>query len=184
MSVVVLSGNPRVGSRTSAVALELARALVAAGVPGGAGDPAGDGEIVAVELADLAGEVLTGGAATTAAREVVAGASLLVVATPVYKGAYTGLLKAFLDTYAEGELGGVPTVALVIAGKDGHLHAGETHLRPVLLEVGAALPAPALALPQRLVGEHAGVLEEWVGRYGALLTASSRAVTSPVAVPA
>lgn len=161
MSVVVLSGNPRAGSRTSAVALELATAL------------AGGAEVTAVELADIADEVLLGGPRTTAAREIVRGAHLLVVATPVYKGAYTGLLKAFLDTWSEGELAGVPTAALVIAGKDGHLHAGEIHLRPVLLEIGAHLPAPVLALPQRLVGEHGDVLAAWVERYGAALRVPS-----------
>lgn len=159
----MLSGNPRAGSRTSAVALELATALAAVDGVGGAG---GDTSVTAVELADIADEVLIGGPRTAAAREVVRGADLLVVATPVYKGAYTGLLKAFLDAWSEGELGGVPTAALVIAGKDGHLHAGEIHLRPVLLEIGAHLPAPVLALPQRLVGEHQEVLAAWVERYG------------------
>ena len=61
--------------------------------------------------------------------------------------------------------------ALVVAGKDAHLHAGETHLRPVLLEVGAHLPAPVLALPQRLVGSDDGrqLLASWAARYGSLL---------------
>lgn len=154
MSVVVLSGNPRPGSRTSAVARELAVALV------------GDGAVItAVELADIADEVLVGGPRTSAARETVRAARLLVVATPVYKGAYTGLLKAFLDTWSEGELSGLPTAALVVAGKDAHLHAGEIHLRPVLLEVGAHVPAPVLALPQRLVGEHGDLLAAWAQRY-------------------
>ncbi|TNU76246.1 NAD(P)H-dependent oxidoreductase [Miniimonas arenae] len=171
MSVVVLSGNPRPGSRTSATALAVARAVVVAGAADGA-----DASIETVELADIAGEVLVGGAGLEAARDTVRAARLLVVATPVYKGAYTGLLKAFLDTYDGGELASVTALAVVVAGQPGHLHAGETHLRPVLLELGAQVPAPTFAIAQGRLGDLDELLPGWVARYGHLL--------APAAVPA
>lgn len=40
-------------------------------------------------------------------RELVLDASALVVASPVFKATYTGLLKVFLDRFAAGALGGV-----------------------------------------------------------------------------
>ncbi|MBN8883625.1 MAG: NAD(P)H-dependent oxidoreductase [Salana multivorans] len=155
MSILVLSGNPRPASRTSAVATDLARELAG---------PLGLGEIDVVELADIAAEVLVGGAGLAAARARVLAARLVVVATPVYKGSYTGLLKSFLDTFDGGELSGVTAVGVVVAGQDGHLHAGESHLRPVLLELGARVPAPAVALAQRDVAERGPVLASWARR--------------------
>ncbi|QAY71287.1 NADPH-dependent FMN reductase [Xylanimonas protaetiae] len=137
--VVVLVGNPRPGSRTraaaEAVAERVATRLRIAGAP------------TTVELADLAGEVLAPAhPRADEALRTVAAARLLVVATPVYKGSYTGLLKAFLDLYGPDGLAGVPAVPLVVSASPGHQHAGETHLLPLLAELGADVPDVALAL--------------------------------------
>src|SRR5690606_18253883 len=91
--LVVVSGNPRPGSRTLAVAEAVARRLAPAlGLSDGdPGEP--------VDLALLAPEVLTGSPTVTAARERVAAARVVVVATPAYQASYTGLLQAFLGRY-------------------------------------------------------------------------------------
>jgi FMN reductase len=76
----------------------------------------------------------------------VLGADLLVVASPVFKASFTGLLKLFLDQFDSGELGGKPTVAVLLGGSPAHSLAGEVHLKPVLNEIGASCPTPALYL--------------------------------------
>lgn len=139
-SLVVLSGNPKPGSKTTAVAQALALELAATWTTAPS--------ITVIELADLGGAVLDPGDVRTAARrEAVAAADLVVVTTPSYKGSYTGLLKAFFDGYGPTSLSGVAAVAVTVAGSVAHAHVtGEFHLVPLLREVGAATPFAPLAL--------------------------------------
>ena len=56
-----------------------------------------------VELAELGPALLGwGDPAVEAAKRAVAGADLVVFASPTYKATYTGLLKLFLDQFAAG----------------------------------------------------------------------------------
>ena len=92
--VVVLVGNPRPGSRTRTLAELVARELAAA--LGGLSD------IVVMELAEVVGvsfgpEPVRGGWPLGDPFAEVGGARLLVVATPTYKGTYTGVLKVLLS---------------------------------------------------------------------------------------
>lgn len=137
-SIVVVSGNPRPASKTTAVATALAEAL-AADIPA---------QVSVIELADLGPAVLEHGNEDAAAqRERAASADLLVVATPSYKGSYTGLLKAFFDGYGPTSLRGVPAVAVTVAASPAHAHVtGEFHLVPLLHEVGAGTPLGALGM--------------------------------------
>ncbi|MGW6446671.1 NADPH-dependent FMN reductase [Lentzea sp. NPDC055074] len=128
----VLVGNPRPASRTSQAALALREALAAAlGVPV-------EGPVV--EAADLAPAVFTEPETIKAALASLGQAEVLVVATPTYKAAYTGLLKAVLDQAPPGWLSGKLVVPLQIAAADKHALAVEVHLRPVLAELGAVVP--------------------------------------------
>jgi len=154
--VVALSGNPRPGSRTRDAARATAARLSA--LLGG--DPA-----TVVDLAELAGELLTPvHPAADAALARVAAADLVVVATPVYKASYTGLLKAFLDLYGADGLAGVVAVPLVVSGGAAHALAGEVHLRPVLVELGAVVPARSLALTEAQLGDLDAALDAWLAR--------------------
>ena len=167
--VEVISGNPRPGSRTLGVAQAVGDRLAAElGLP--AGDP--------IDLALLAPEVLTGSAAVTAARDLVATARLVVVATPVYKASYTGLLKAFLDGYGPDALAGVVAVPVVVSASPAHALAGEVHLRPVLVELGAVVPARTFALTEGQLADVGPVLDAWTERWAATL---GRTVPAPVA---
>ena len=74
----------------------------------------------------------------------VTGARLLIVATPSYKGSYTGLLKVFLDRFPPGGLRGVVAVPLMLGAGPAHALAPELLLRPVLTEVGATVPVPGV----------------------------------------
>lgn len=136
--VVVLVGNPRPGSRTATAALRVAEVLDPGATP------------VLVDLAAFGPAVLDpDDAEVTAATARVAAARLLVVASPVYKGAATGLLKAFLDRYGPGGLAGVVAQAVMVGASPAHGHAVETTLRPVLVELGAVCPAAGLYVQEQ-----------------------------------
>jgi FMN reductase len=69
---------------------------------------------------------------------------LVVVASPTYKAAYTGLLKLFLDRFAGGAgLSGL-AVPLMLGGSPSHALALEHTLRPVLTEIGGTVPGRSL----------------------------------------
>jgi FMN reductase len=67
----------------------------------------------------------------------------VVVASPTYKGTYTGLLKLFLDRFATDGLRGV-AVPLMLGAGPGHALAPELTLRPVLTEIGGTVPVKGL----------------------------------------
>jgi FMN reductase len=130
--VAVVVGNPKPGSRTLAAAIHVAREL------------AGEPDLV-VDLADLGPAILDwSDAGVTALVEQVGAADLVVVASPTYKAAYTGLLKLFLDRFAGGTgLSGL-AVPLMLGGSPAHALAPELTLRPVLTEIGATVPGRGL----------------------------------------
>ncbi|MEO9323517.1 NAD(P)H-dependent oxidoreductase [Nocardioides sp. C4-1] len=132
--VTVVVGNPKPQSRTRQAA-----SLLAEQVAGRAPDHV-------VDVADLGVGLLGwGDPAVTAARETVAASGLVVVASPTFKATYTGLLKLFLDQFEGGTgLAGVVAVPLMLGAAPVHAMAGELHLRPLLAELGATVPAPAL----------------------------------------
>jgi len=74
------------------------------------------------------------------------------------------LLKLFLDRIEAGTgLEGVIAVPLQLGAAPQHQLSPELHLKPVLVELGAAVPAPALYLIDREPGSAAEVawLERW-----------------------
>lgn len=159
--VVVLVGNPRPGSRTTATAKTFAEHL------------APDGATSLVELSVIAGELLTAHhPRADRVLERVAGAGLLIVATPVYKASYTGLLKAFFDLYGPAALRGVVAVPLVVSASPAHQFVGEAHLRPLLVELGASVPTGAFAVTESQLGDLAPALEAWTAAWGRPLAAA------------
>lgn len=153
-SVVALSGNPRAGSRTSTVARTVAGRVAAL-----AGSSAA---ITAVELAELAPALFAPGRpGVDAALQTVAGATVLVVASPVYKASYTGLLKSFLDLYGPDGLAGVTAVPVVVSAAPQHSLAGEVHLRPLLVELGASVPTRAFTVTESQLGDLDAVVDAW-----------------------
>jgi len=163
-------GNPRAGSKTLAATRALVETLAEA---------VGGTALPVVDLADFGGRVLDysdGGVA--ALRAELATVNLLVVATPVYKGSYTGLLKAFLDGYGPGALASVYTVPFTIAASPQHALAGPTHLQPLLDELGAISPLGGLFLPDGVVAEPAERdtrIAAWLAPRLPLLTAITEA---------
>jgi FMN reductase len=138
--VVAICGDPRAHSRTgalaSAVAIRLARDLLGGSRP--------DASWRLIE---------TGASATPSHEEVdsVAGADLVVVATPIRRGSYSGQLKLFIDGLPDKALAGAIAIPVAVARTPRHALAAEVHLRPLLQELGASCPTPSLfALESRL----------------------------------
>lgn len=71
--------------------------------------------------------------------ERVLGADALVVATPVYKGSYTGLLKSFFDPIDQGALLRRPILPVAVGGDAQHSLVVDHELRPLFAFFGAAV---------------------------------------------
>lgn len=74
----------------------------------------------------------------------VAAADVLVVATPVYKAAYSGVLKVFLDLLPQTALQGKTVLPLATGGSPHHMLALDYALRPVLQSLGAKHILPGI----------------------------------------
>jgi FMN reductase len=158
---IVLVGNPRPGSRTAALASALATQVF--------------GEHLVLDLADLVAIGLTTQPVAPRtprpdALELLASADRLVVATPSYKGSYSGLLKVYLDQLAAGALAGGTALALAVAGSPAHAETTAEHLARLLEELGATVVA-------RLA-----VTESQLNQVSALATQLAGTV-APVAAP-
>jgi FMN reductase len=100
------------------------------------------------------------------AHRALARAHGVVIATPIYKAAYSGLLKLFLDGLSSDALRGKPVLALATGGSPGHLLAIDYALKPVLSALGARTVVDAVYATDSQLhpDEHAGYRAE-----GALL---------------
>ncbi len=74
-------------------------------------------------------------------------ADALVVATPVYQSAYSGLLKVFLDLLPQFAFRGKTVLPLATGGSSAHVLAVDYALRPVLSALGAAHVTPGWFVP-------------------------------------
>ena len=155
--VVALSGDARPHSRTSAlasaVAVRIAREIVGGSQP--------DASWRLIELRDGEGATArpTGEEESSLAR-----ASVVVVASPVRRGSYTGHLKLFCDRLPDAPLAGAIAIPVMVAPTHRHAMAADVHLRPLLIELGASCPTPSLfALESRLTNPGA-VCGAWFGR--------------------
>ena len=129
MSIVAISGSPSANSRSAAL-LRHVLARFDDGTP--------RHEIV---LRDLPPAALVRAdfddPAIRRAREQVAAARLVLIATPIYKAAYSGLLKTFLDLLPQDALRGKTVLAIGTGGSVAHLLALDYTLTPVLGAMGA-----------------------------------------------
>ncbi len=67
----------------------------------------------------------------------VAQAQVIVVSTPVYKAAYSGVLKVFIDLLSQSALKGKTVLPLATGGSPHHMLALDYALRPVLQALSA-----------------------------------------------
>jgi FMN reductase len=97
---------------------------------------------------------------------LVALAEALVIATPIYKASYTGVLKTFLDLLPQLALAGKTVLPLATGGTIAHVLAIDYGLRPVLASLGAAHIVNGLfVLDKLLENEGTGlVIEAEIGQ--------------------
>src|ERR1043166_8735172 len=133
MIVAALSGSPSATSR-SAWLLQFAQTRLRAVQP--RGDSA-----ATIALRELPAQALVHcDAQHPVLRKAIARiaqADVLFVGTPIYKAAYSGLLKVFLDLLPPDALRGKSVLPLATGGSAVHLLAIDYALKPVLGALGA-----------------------------------------------
>jgi FMN reductase len=176
MRFVTLVGNPKAGSRTANVAQAATRAVMAAA------DVPGTHETV--DLSALACRLLLPQASAVIedAVEEVLEADVLLVASPVFKGTYSGLLKVFLDRLGYRALASTLALPMLVMKHPEHALSVEVHLRPLLVELGATVPTPGLAVMESDFGRLDHVLVAWARRVAGPVSAKA-AVLAPPAGP-
>jgi FMN reductase len=154
-TVLAIVGNPRPESRTHGLARVLASEL-AATLDATTGEE--------VDLAALGPKVLDydDPLAAAAARRAVE-ADVLVISSPTYKASYSGLLKAFLDRIGTGALAGAAAIPLILGGATDHKLAVNVHFTPLLIELGAVVPAGGLFVLEADVETFPSFAARWAG---------------------
>ena len=180
MSIVALAGSPSANSRSTALLRHVLSRF---------DDRVARTEIV---LRDLPPAALVRAdfddPAIRRAREQVAAARLVVIATPIYKASFSGLLKTFLDLLPQDALRGKTVLALGTGGSHAHLLALDYALKPVLAALGArhildaVYAADAQFTPHALHGHVAH--DDVVQRVERALADAPIALRAPVDVPA
>ena len=152
MNVVLLSGSPSAPSRSSRLLAHVQQRLLD-----------GDTRCRTIALRELPAQALlqarSGDPQLQSALEAVSAADLVVIATPIYKAAYSGLLKAFLDLLPQDGLRGKAVLPIATGGSLAHLLAIDYALKPVLSALGARHIADAVfvadaQLPRNALGDY------------------------------
>lgn len=137
MSVILLGGSPAPHSSSSRLLQHIGERLALHGQ-----------RVSRIEVRDLSASALlsldTDEASVARALAGVRQADAIVVATPVYKAAYSGLLKAFLDLLPQDGLAGKLVLPLATGGGQSHMLALDYALRPVLASMSARFILPSI----------------------------------------
>lgn len=128
--ILVLTGSPSATSRTQALLNHLAARW------------AEDGhDVETVNVRDLSAAALVGADSghpdIVRVQQAVEQADGIVVASPIYKAAYSGVLKAVLDVLPQFALAGKTVLPLATGGTPAHVLAIDYAFRPVLNSLGA-----------------------------------------------
>jgi FMN reductase len=130
MTVLLIAGSPSERSRSAALLDEVSLRL--------RGRTA---EIERLHIRDLSPQALLLGDAqhrtVAAACEQVERARAVVIATPVYKAAYSGVLKVFLDLLPQTAFRNKVVLPIATGGSPNHMLALDYALRPVLQSLSA-----------------------------------------------
>lgn len=127
--IVIINGNPSLTSRLTAIIEYVEKILETSGF-----------EVSRIDVAKLPPEDLIHtkfeSEYIVKANGLVAEADAVIIASPVYKASYTGVLKTFLDLIPEKGLAGKIMLPLFIGGSLAHLLAIDYSLKPVLSALG------------------------------------------------
>ena len=137
MSVLLLGGSPSHPSGSARLLQHIGQRLALQGHRTGR-----------LQVCDLPAEALLharyGDAAIGEALAQFAAAEVIVIATPVYKASYTGILKAFLDLLPQDGLAGKLVLPLASGGSQSHMLMLDYALRPVLASLSARFILPSI----------------------------------------
>ena len=137
MNILLLAGSPSTPSRSTRLLHHVGDKLALLGH-----------RYVKLHVRDLPAQALLhadfNDAALKTAREQVAQADAVVIATPVYKAAYSGILKTFLDLLPQDGLRGKLVLPLATGGSQSHMLALDYGLRPVLSALDAKHVLPSI----------------------------------------
>jgi FMN reductase len=98
----------------------------------------GAAALVVVDVSALGpGLLVSGDGATGEALLELQDATLLIVATPTYRSAYSGVLKVLLDQLPPNALAGVLAIPVVTADVQAHADVAEAFLARLLSDLGA-----------------------------------------------
>lgn len=129
-TILAIAGSPTYPSRTYNLLEYSAQQLQSFGI---------QTEILSVR--DIPAEVLAYGQYDSPAleqpKQLLEQADGVIISTPIYKAAYTGVLKAFLDLLPQKALSGKTILPIATGGTIAHLLAIDYALKPVLSELGA-----------------------------------------------
>lgn len=132
-SAVAISGSPSRESRSRRLLAHAASRLEGTGLA-----------TSMLDLCDLPADDLLGrsrSGAMTDALAAVQAARIVVVGTPVYRAAYSGLLKVFFDLFPPDALARKTAVPIATGGGPAHQLVIDHGLRPLLASVGAVVIA-------------------------------------------
>ncbi len=165
-TATVVVGNPKPNSRTRTVGETVARRVLdAVGLAGV--------EPSVIELSPLGPSLFDWSSAPVRAEvDRLAASRLAVIATPIYKATYTGLLKSFLDWFGQTGLAGVTAVPVMVGAAPQHALAVELHLRPLLVEIGATVPSRGLFVLEDQFDSLDTSIDLWLETATPYLTAS------------
>jgi FMN reductase len=137
MSILLVSGSPSELSRSAALLDAAHGHLEARGA-----------RVERLRIRDLSPQALLladwNNVSIARAAAQVQSASAVVVATPVYKAAYSGALKVFLDLLPQSALKGKVVLPMATGGSPHHMLALDYALRPVLQSLGARHILPGI----------------------------------------
>lgn len=148
--VVTIAGSPSASSKLAALMNVVRSRLEAQGI-----------ETASIVVRDLdPADLLYARMDSTALQktfELVQRAQGVVVATPIYKAAYSGVLKTYLDVLPANAFAGKVVLPLASGGSPAHNLAIDYALRPVLVAVGSSHVLPGVYLvDSQFVQEDAG----------------------------
>lgn len=130
-TILLIAGSPTAPSRSALLLDHAAARLKLQGL-----------DVIQVSVRDFPAEDLVqakfDSPAFAAFKSQVESAAGIIVATPIYKASYTGVLKALLDILPQSALRGKTLLPIATGGSPAHLLAIDYAIKPLLAVLGAS----------------------------------------------
>jgi FMN reductase len=104
--------------------------------------------------------------------DTVVAADVVVLATPVSRASFTGVLKLFLDRLPDAALDATVVVPVTLSRDPAERSAADLQLRPVLTSLGASLPVPSFVADESDLADIALLADAWADKHAGLVVAA------------